>query len=436
MRVPTGLTILVAAAWTVSAAAAAAGTEAPAAAEAACTPGQVAVPATATLGPAEANLDQVALSLDALADANQADVVYDYGDDDSYNLVVDPGSSRLADDLETAVRQLKLPVPVSITEGCVSQEELQSIRQQIIELPRPEGAESMALEVDEMTGRVLVRVSDDAFAETLRTHFGSRVEVVVGQTPVLLSRIVDDQPHYGGVRIWRYTCDGSPVEQCDRICTSGFKVIINGTQDAAMTTAGHCGEAGFIWRDGLTEGQSYIMGETRRRHAYPNTDAMVLNTPGIEYRTRIYASPTQEWRDVVSDRSAVEGEDLCQGGAASEETCGLVVRETDTTLRLEDPFGDVVTYYNLDRARADDNRMAGRQGDSGGPVFSRQPDGDAVIHGSVTAGDVWDPPGDGFVACRNVQVWGHTAQACPQLYLTDVFAIEVNVGVQTAHAPE
>lgn len=399
-----------------------------------CTPEQATVSVERALGPDDVSLDQVAHSLDDLADAVHDDAVYDFGDDDSYNLVVDPGHPEVAADLRSDLMAMDLPVPVNVIESCISQEQLAALEQQVRDVPWPDSMRSMTTEVYEPTSQVLVMVSDKDFAETLVEEFGSRVQVSVGEV-TFGGRISDDEPHYGGVRLWKASCDGSPIGNCDWICSSGFKVIINGTSNGAMTTAGHCGLNDWNYRNGLTQGQSWFMGNSARRQmeTQNRTDIMLLNSPEVTYRNRIYATPNQDYRDVVDDQNPVDGETICQGGAASEEVCAIRIRDPAMSITIIWHGG----YYDLDhiaRGRRDDNSTIARQGDSGGPVYSKQPDGDAVIHGSYTAQGPWDPPGTvDDIDCHNEYIWDHWVESCPQIYFTKVAAIESGLDAHVAY---
>lgn len=374
--------------------------------------------------------NMAARSLDTVAREYDG-VEYDFTDDGEYAIVIDPERSAVHDELVREIETLELPVDVGVKTGCLSFAQLNEIRARVEAIEWPGEMRSMTTEISPSVSKVLVMVSDADFGKVLAEEFGEDVQVGVG-TASLMSRESDDQPHYGGARIWRGSQDGQPLSGW---CSTGFKMQYNGSANTFMTTAGHCSLPSWNWRSGNPQGVSYLVGTAGTRSHFPGTDIIALNASGQTYRNRVYVSPEQYSRDVTASRNAVEGESVCQSGVTSELKCGFKVRDRNTTLTsYSEVDGAVVTISHLSRARYDDaHLLAAAPGDSGGPVFSKVGGTDAEIHGSITGGTPYDPPGTADDEdCRPITRYGFTIQACPVVFFSNIEAIESALGAQVS----
>lgn len=373
--------------------------------------------------PSEQELNQAAHDLTDLAQKLGEGFAYDFTDDDRYTMVLDPSVKGREAETAREINNLDLPVSVEIVDVCVALGDLDALKLQIDKTYEAEGIGDIGIQISPALAQVTAEVSDSEFADTLRQTFGDRISVVISQMS-LTSRETDNFPHYGGSRIWVASCDDgqTTIAECGW-CSSGFKMISDGG-NPFITTAGHCTAHNWNWRSGTPGGTSYLVGTAQSLAHFPTTDIVRLDSPGLTYANKIYASPEQYSRTVTGSQNPVEGEYVCNGGTTSEQTCGIKVREVNT-----DRIIDGYHFYHLARAHYNDtstNTVA--QGDSGGPVFSREANGTATIQGSVTAATSV-PSSD----CETISKYGRNGIiTCPQLLFTQVVAVEGALDAQVA----
>jgi hypothetical protein len=189
------------------------------------------------------------------------------------------------------------------------------------------------------------------------------------------TRLSDDEPHYGGARIWR-NAGGGFYE----LCTSGFKVHRTSTDANGLVTAGHCGPVDGVWKSGtIGDTGAYYVGDAKVKADYPEWDAEFLT--GSTYRNRIYTSPSQSYRDVTDDRNANSDETVCLSGYRTEEVCNVVATNVDTWVC----YSQNVCTYHLSVGNKTNLTGIGRTGDSGGPVYSKNGTSEATVHGTIVA---------------------------------------------------
>lgn len=118
---------------------------------------------------------------------------------------------------------------------------------------------------------------------------------------------------------------------------------------------------------------------------------------------------------------------MCQDGSSSLETCGLRVYDRNTQMETRDPItGHMVTFYFLAETHRPDFSLVVMDGDSGGPMCSKQPDSDAIMHGSVSLQSAYYSGPDPIptVDCRRSRRYGGPVLECPLMYFTTINAID------------
>jgi hypothetical protein len=199
----------------------------------------------------------------------------------------------------------------------------------------------------------------------LDNTFGATNIDVIGETatelPKLTSttRIYDSSPYNGGDAI---------TNDAGRGCSSGFGITISGT--SYLLTAGHCFTVGtdiynarYFPRHGY-EGDNVLMGTLLER-SFSNTTGTtaVINTRGSDLIWTGTIGSSQ--RAVVSgSTNNPVGDQVCQSGAYSGESCGIVIQGNNTCTTFTG-----VRLCHLIRAIKSTGGIATQTGDSGGPVF-------------------------------------------------------------------
>lgn len=397
------------------------------------------VPASAGTEATEETLNLAAEQLTGLAASLGPTVRYDFTDeapvtryrsfskDPAYTVVLDPGSSEAVPTVAQAVALLRLPVPVSVLVSCATTQQLQATREQLETMTLPDAVHSMEIRISAAVGLVSVAVDDPNFAETLRAEFGSRVQVDVLAVS-LTDRVADDAPHYGGARIWPGVCLQHSLDWCVNNgygwCSSGITIVAYGSGNVFQTTAGHCGRNTWNYYSGDTNGSpQYHMGQVFTNHINDNPDGFntdILAYDGATtYRNRFYADPEQYSRTVGGGSNAEDGTFVCQSGVSSRQVCGIRVRDPNTSLRnLPTMFGRV-DINHLSKGWRDDLDLIVMGGDSGGPVYHRNGDTDAIIRGSVSARE----PSINR-SCADVARFNQTTTDCPIIFWTNIDWIE------------
>ncbi|RPK67252.1 GDSL-like Lipase/Acylhydrolase [Streptomyces sp. ADI96-02] len=245
----------------------------------------------------------------------------------------------------------------------------------LTEIIRPQDASGLKASVE----------GDEAEATRLKkavTAAGLGVPVSVaagGKVHTSLSR--SDDQGLGGAQMV------SPV------CSTAFAVTYGGAD--AMLTADHCFPRGYgderhsVGPSGQPNGPAFgsrVSPKHWDEKSYAYIDVAVLDQRnGTEYYPGIWTggragSPTstQTEADVTAAQKPVEGNYVCQSGARSGEVCNIRItaRVDMYTASATDSQGNstITPYGNGWQAKkqataSDPSTIAGRRGDSGGPVY-------------------------------------------------------------------
>jgi hypothetical protein len=181
--------------------------------------------------------------------------------------------------------------------------------------------------------------------------------------------------HYGAASITNQT-DTSK-------CTSGFTMQGPPPDYAPYTvTAGHCGDNGNSFKSG-----DNWYGTITHKLTYPTWDAAQIKCCGDQYGKHIWTSPTSTRVQFTAYNPAVgrpAPSGLCVSGATTIwEKCDATITSTNATFC--DGDGDC-TAGLIQYTKAGTQLTA--TGDSGGPIYSLTPQGEAQIHG-ITVGNKW-----------------------------------------------
>ncbi|WP_370617268.1 hypothetical protein [Mumia sp. Pv 4-285] len=188
------------------------------------------------------------------------------------------------------------------------------------------------------------------------------------------SRAVDTAPHWAGARI---TNSGGSS------CTSGFAVRSKTSSTRYGVVAGHCGANGTTWHSG-----GVYFGRTAGRAGYPDYDQALLS--GSTYSNYLYTDgrDTEAVRVVGAANDGSIGDSVCASGYVSRSICGIKIKSLSATFCDDADRPSTCTTY-LMRGRRDDDLRIVHSGDSGGPVYWRNPDAArASIRGMVVAYDM------------------------------------------------
>ncbi len=218
----------------------------------------------------------------------------------------------------------------------------------------------------------------------LDTRFGTRnirvFNVARDQLPVLTaSRTSDSSPFNGGDSISDHSGG----------CTSGFGITISGT--SYLLTAGHCFAVGddiynaICNASSCANGGNASMGTIKERSWANNLgDSEVINTRGSDLIwTGVIGSPERSL--VAGWTTNPVGDQVCQSGSYSGETCDLVINNNNECVQF------AVYVCHLIHAYSPSHAIANQLGDSGGPVFRFLSDGlnaTGTDTGSTTADTV------------------------------------------------
>jgi PASTA domain len=218
--------------------------------------------------------------------------------------------------------------------------------------------------------------------------------ITAGPKPQALFNRQADTPAFWG---------GSDYQTADLDdCSNGFPLKISGSPDVYMITAGHCGENGD--QINMT-GQVFPAGVFERKIACRDT-AIIRYDSGVS--GRIYTGPFDSATSagVAGAVPDFVGNLVNTGGASSGEHLNIPVRAVDV---FSGAVGNTscATVGPLIRAGYDTPACAAASGDSGGPVYSYQPDGTVAARGTIVAG------------------MGGTATSCPGTGTGRVFANNV-----------
>lgn len=231
------------------------------------------------------------------------------------------------------------------------------------------GRTTFAADLDPVTENVVVEydqaTTSPASQAGLRKLSG--VQVVAGSL-ARTSRLSDTPKggHWGGARI----------TSALKNCTAGFSVVRRSNGQRGSVTAGHCGDAGTVWKSGTN-----YYGTTTLRTNYPDYDQSLVT--GSAYGAKIWTDgpgDTANTRTVTGGGDPGVGTVVCQSGSFSTSLCGLTVRSTSAKYC----DADGCTTYVIRATRGGLVAIIG--GDSGGPVYTRRGTASATIRGIAFAG--------------------------------------------------
>lgn len=254
------------------------------------------------------------------------------------------------------------------------------------------------------TGRIVLQTDAPANVRSQLTDFSGEpedqvqaigdMEVVRGATYARQSRQNDTSPFSGGARI---------VGANER-CSSGYAVQRPGS--TFMVTAGHCFPAGTpVVTDTETE-TSYgtVSHGLRQPFPFPLADLQDMALiEGESYRGRIYTGDRESHTTsaVVGKEAAVRGGTIyCFSGSTSGESCGHTVDDTDGLACYLEEVPESLSGF-LRRGcvwpaivfePVEDGGPLPQGGDSGGPFYSKDERGNAIISGhTIAAGVPFEP---------------------------------------------
>jgi hypothetical protein len=195
--------------------------------------------------------------------------------------------------------------------------------------------------------------------------------VRTGQRPsVMFGRQADTPSFLGGSRYF------SPAGGC----SNGFALFVSGAANVFELSAGHCGENG---QTVSITGQPNPAGTITNKIAC--RDNMAIDYPsGVA--GRIYTGPftSSTSAAVVASTSDFVGDLVVSGGATSGENFNIPVETVDEFTAINGiPCS---TVGPLTQAGFSNRSCTNAPGDSGGPVYSYDVNGNVIGRGTVTAG--------------------------------------------------
>ncbi|MDX6237925.1 MAG: hypothetical protein QOG10_2740 [Kribbellaceae bacterium] len=199
-------------------------------------------------------------------------------------------------------------------------------------------------------------------------NIDSAIVHTVAGSPQRMTRLNDTPTggHWGGARIT------STVKNC----TAGFSVVRRSNGARASVTAGHCGGVGTGWYSG-----SNYYGTTIVRTNYPDYDQSLIS--GSAYGPKIWTDgpgDTEDVRTVKGGADPAVGAQICQSGSYSTSLCGITVQSTSATYC----DADGCTTYVIRGTKG--GQIVIRNGDSGGPMYTKPASDAATIRGLAFAG--------------------------------------------------
>lgn len=206
-------------------------------------------------------------------------------------------------------------------------------------------------------------------------------------------------------------------------CTAGFPYVESGT--LFILTAGHCWRKGEpydeMWRgtgpnssptmaarignfNGRTTMGSGTTGTIQVGGGNHGDLALVnVSSEGKSVGDSIWTSNTAK-RYVTSRQAPAGGDSICRSGTTTWQLCGLVITDTNITFNTDKgPVKQGDLAYNLESS------TCSSPGESGGPVYKRIGDSNAVAIGIISA-NAAGPGGGCFLGFNGaeeaVQAWG------------------------------
>ena len=210
-------------------------------------------------------------------------------------------------------------------------------------------------------------------------QFGEgNVQFVAGGAPVMLDRINDTPPWWGGARIDR---KGTTVGQC----TTGFSSKSSLTQDDYVSTAWHCydGSTEFVTGGGEAYGYATII-DGPDDIVFIDVSAQHLGSAAYVYNDAHGGATSRI--PVNSQFSPRLNNPLCLSGSFSYLRCNAEVSNGQTWLVVNTYLDEEYSVTGW-RVISTDGTWLAADGDSGGPAWVPQSDGSAKAVGTISAGD-------------------------------------------------
>ncbi|AUI58428.1 trypsin-like peptidase domain-containing protein [Amycolatopsis sp. BJA-103] len=283
------------------------------------------------------------------------------------------------DAVQTAIAQARRTGPVIIKAARYSLAELETAMARITgKLRTQPGGPAHSIEITPDGQGLVVGVDRATTASALDLPQVS-IPVQIAHRERLtpyVGRHNDAPPYWGGAEIVNTDVSAG--------CSSGFGVRNGGQR--YLLTAGHCGRPGGGWENG---DRSRFVGNATHEHVEHDLLLIATDAGGRIYDggvgTGEFSKGVSGWAWVIG------GEELCSSGAVSGAICGHVVEAFGKVLCGYDPYGNYECYSGLVQSRHRTGAIAGRPGDSGGPVFSLDGTDRVVAKGTITGGQINGP---------------------------------------------
>lgn len=281
-------------------------------------------------------------------------------------------------DVSAEIGVVKATVPLTVRPAAFSRTELLAAADDVANATNgsnDRGFHSVKIPVD---GRGLILVTEFGKGDKLakakpRTKVPAEVEEAAIPTELSgASRVtptgVPDSPQGTGrvIRGGSQLIYPDPATGKAMTCTAGFGMVVGG--QSAVLTAGHCNAGSFF------DGSGQPVGTVRNTNL--GHDELLINPSSVPVEASISdggglffneSRPmAANWKLVVPNVNVFPGEELCQSGAQSGTLCGLVVQD-NMTRQLCDGHGICSFTSLVDVLRQ--GGIAGRHGDSGGPIY-------------------------------------------------------------------
>jgi hypothetical protein len=292
--------------------------------------------------------------------------------------------------VSSAVAGARGTAPVEVLPATHSLAELRSASDRMVAYLRtqPGGpAHRVSIPVD---GSGLVVGVDKAAARSAALpDVGVPVTVVAQDRVHQNGRTNDFAPFYGG---------GAIASDDGVGCTAAFGVRAGSQQ--YLLTAGHCGYPGQAWRNG---DRSQWIGYGSNEDV--GNDLLLIAAHAGSFAFTGVGSSTAA-AHVTGWDWVFTGEELCSSGAVTTWLCGHVVIDAGNSSYCgTDPWGNWECYGGLVWSQQEDGAVAGRHGDSGGPVMLPTSSG-IVAKGVISGGGGDDLLWQDFATAASI--WGVT----------------------------
>jgi hypothetical protein len=290
---------------------------------------------------------------------------------------VDPGSDT--EPIERKIRDAKAS-NVVVKPAAYSEDQLEAASEAIVEAGYLSGAQVAWAGVKPDGSGVDVGVVEEPSlrAQSAQKVGGIPVSVVVDGEAEPTSRDYDAGPEFiAGADMSRPSTTAGRIQ----VCSTSFALygFYNGTWEEQLFTADHCiasGGVGTTWRTGR-----YIDSPVIGNHITGGTETDIGKIRGKDYAGYMYLGPnTSNTAALVRGYWApVVGSWVHYSGAPS----GTVYNNQITHTNLTVNYGNV-TYPNLVRTVQRDGDPAVGNGDSGGPVFALNSNGQVLATGVIS----------------------------------------------------